>query len=215
MSLLVPHNKLVLQAESCLISRPQIHCLSTRCRDLTASRITEWLSPRSGRQLFWIILGMWSRAYQSWYDMWEGAFWSIIHPVVVWCITLGRQWINTPIWPSTKATRLTWNQHLYLTIYGKATSWTSWSLPRLPPNHTWLSGSTVPLQVVFQTLRLWQCSVCSPPTHHKTQSEVKKYRLLLTFHTTQGDVHLLLYFHSIQFLLYIIYAWLVNKLLSL
>jgi len=52
--------------------------------------IAEWLSPRSGCQLFWIIWRRWSRAYQLWYseldfganttvDMWDRAFWNIIY----------------------------------------------------------------------------------------------------------------------------------------
>ena len=106
MSLLVPHNKLVLQAESCLISRPQIHCLSTRCRDLTASRITEWLSPLRGRQLFWIIWGMWSRNVK----------WSI--SIMIWYVRRSILKYNSSSGSSmVYHTGQTMNQHPYLTIY--------------------------------------------------------------------------------------------------
>ncbi len=77
--------------------------------------------------------------------------------------------INTSIWPSTarqQAEQAEACPDCHLTT-------PDWVAPQF--HYKWFS-------------KPWgyaQCRVCSPPTHHKTQSEVKKYRLLLTFHTTQ------------------------------
>ena len=49
---------------------------------------TEWLSPCSGHQLFWIIWRRWSRTYQlRTVDMWDWDFWNIIAEV---CISVNK-----------------------------------------------------------------------------------------------------------------------------